>query len=209
MKICLLSESKTIWLLGDEYLTEMHAELERHPGDYPILNGFAPITSRAWSGRRFQQIPFDLASLLEAEQCVPHAVLVHVGASDLCYYKLPKLRQRIRAMVMLLKEAMNRPDWDVSGFKGFFLSLVLPRNHWRFCYNQHAARTTRKQVNRALASVGRHCNMHIVAHENIKKSRLHLFIDDTNDPNWLSAEGVRIFTMAFEKALRPHFITPV
>ena len=112
-------------------------------------------------------------------------------------------------MVMLLKEAMNRPDWDISGFKGFFLSLVLPHNHWRFCYNQHAARTTRKQVNRALASLGRHCNMHIVAHENIRKLHPHLFIDDTNDPNWLSAEGVRIFTMAFEKALRAHFITAV
>ena len=56
-----------------------------------------------------------------------HAVVVHVRATGLCYYKFPKLPQRICAMVKLLKEALNRHECDVSAFNGFSCLWCYPK----------------------------------------------------------------------------------
>ena len=53
------------------------------------------------------------------------------------------------------------------------------------------------------------CNMHIVAHHNIKLGRRELFKHDTEDIDWLSSEGAQLFTMDFEKAIKSHVIVPV
>ena len=53
------------------------------------------------------------------------------------------------------------------------------------------------------------CNMHIVAHDNIKFSRRDLFKHDTEDTDWLSLEGAQLFTMDFKKAIKPHVIIQV
>ena len=50
------------------------------------------------------------------------------------------------------------------------------------------------------------CNMHIVAHENIKLGRRELFKHNTEDIDWLSLEGAQLFTMDFKKAIKPHVI---
>ena len=43
------------------------------------------------------------------------------------------------------------------------------------------------------------CNMHIVAHENIKLGQGDLFKHGIEDRDWLSPKGVQIFTMDLER----------
>ena len=51
--------------------------------------------------------------------------------------------------------------------------------------------------------------MHILAHENIKLGCRELFKHNTEDIDWLSLKGSQLFTMDFEKAIKPHVIVPV
>ena len=112
-------------------------------------------------------------------------------------------------MLYLLKDTLNTPQFDLQAFKGFFVSLILPRCYWRFYWNQQEAHCDRSLLNKIIASTTIMCNMHIVAHENIELGHRELFKHDTKDIDWLSSEGAQLFTMDFKKAIKPHVIVPV
>ena len=102
----------------------MH-EIDRNPGYYPTLTGMSPRSSRVSSGKHLHDIPIDFVRLLRENRYVPHIVVVHVGAADLCGFKIDKLRHWIHAMLYLLKDTLNTPQFDLQAFKGFFVSLIL------------------------------------------------------------------------------------
>ena len=184
-------------------------EIDQNPGCYPTLAGLSPRSSRVSSGKCLHDIPINFVRLLREKHYLPHIVVVHVGAADLCGFKIDKLRHWIHAMLYLLKDTLNTPQFDLQAFKGFFMSLILPRHYWRFYWNQQEAHHDRSLLNKIIASTTIMCNMHIVAHENIKLGCRELFKHDTEDIDWLSLEGAQLFTMDFEKPIKPHVIVPV
>ena len=106
-------------------------------------------------------------------------------------------------MLYLLKDTLNTPQFDLQAFKGFFMSLILPDIIGDFIGISKKLAMTEVFWTTIM------CNMHIVAHDNIKLGCRELFKHDTEDIDWLSSEGAQLFTMDFEKAIKPLVIIPV
>ena len=67
----------------------MH-EIDQNPGCYATLAGMSPCSSRVSSGKCLHDIPIDFVRLLREKHYLPH-IVVHVGAADLCGFKIDKL----------------------------------------------------------------------------------------------------------------------
>ena len=101
-------------------------QIDRNPGYYPTLAGMSPHSSRVSSEKCLYDIPIDFVRFLREKRYLPHIVVVHVGAANLCGFKIDKLRHWTHTMLYLLKDTLNTPQFDLQAFKGFFMSLILP-----------------------------------------------------------------------------------